>query len=387
MFNSARVRHLATAAAAHYAVIFAGIFAPVGDAASRIHMTGTFADNFIQWDSQWFVDIARYGYLLPLAVQRTFIPTGNVVPFTPAFKGAAFLPGLPVVVRILGPILALVLVNLLFLCALALMYRIVENERPARAFPTVLLFAVGPCAIIFSSLYTESFTLFAVLLIMYGLQNPMSSRRYWIACVGACMATAFHDLGAFAALFAIRLFRLRMPVRGLFFLACLVLVPACYEWYLWSHFHTPFALLTAEDSWHRHWSAPLTNALDAIVGGQFTTITAVTLAVACLVACQAYVALRCDFRLWATPGQGIVCSLETCLWMAAILFLGLCANMPNNPLESVLRFYAILWPASLPVARWPQADRATPAFWLALIGFAATATLGSALFSHGWFFQ
>lgn len=380
-------RHVLAAWAVHWVIVLIGVLGPIGDAPARLSITGTWLDNFLQWDSQWFVDIARYGYVFPLYVQKTFIPTGNSVPFVPHDKAAAFLPGLPILVHALGIGGAWVLTNLLFGLDLALAYAIAEEEWKGAGFPAVLLLAANPCAIIFSSIYTETYTLTAFLLILWGLERPGDRRRLAVACLGAFLAPSFHDLGAFAILFALRLARSRRFLSALLFTACFCVTPALYALYMWHRFGTPFALLAAEASWHRHWTWPFVNVRDAIAQGAFTSVGVLTVFVIGLLCVQGGLAIWRDRFLLAPRDGRMIDSLESGLWMWCLAALDLCANMPHNPLESTLRFASVTYPATSGIAR-SFARRPTSAlFWIALLAFATVGVLGAGLFSHGWFFQ
>lgn len=381
------LRHALSAWAVHWLIILVGVLGPIGNAPARLAITGSWLDNFVQWDSQWFVDIARYGYVFPHDIQRTFIPTGNSVPFVPFDKAAAFLPGLPIIIHALGIGGAWVLTNLLFAVDLVLAYAIAEEEREGAGFPAALLLAAGPCAIFFSSLYTETYTLTAFLLILWGLQRPHDRRRLAAACFGAFLAPSFHDLGVFAVLFALRLARLRRFGAALIFVACFCVTPAAYALYMWERFGTPFAIFAAESSWHRHWTWPFVNVGDAIAQGAFTSVGVLTVFVIGLLCVQGGIAIGRDRFLLAPQDGRMMDSLESGLWMWLTAVIDMCANMPHNPLQSTLRFASIVYPATGGIARRFVRQPTSFLFWIALAAFAAVGAVGAGLFSHGWFFQ
>lgn len=365
----------------------AGVLGPIGDAPTRLSLTGTWLDHFLQWDSQWFVDIARYGYVFPPHVQKTFIPTGNAVPFVPYDKATAFLPGLPILLHALGVPAVFALTNLLVGLDLVLAYAVAEFEWPGAGLPAALLLAVNPCAIIFSSVYSETYTLTAFLLILWGLQRPTDRRRMAAAYLGAFLAPSFHDLGALALLFGLRLLRLRRYRQALTFAACFCVTPAAYALYMWHRFGTPFAILAAESSWHRRWTWPFVNVGDAIRDGAFTSVGLLTVFVVGLLCVQGGLAIWRDRFLLAPQDGKIVDSLESGLWMWSIAAIDLCANMPHNPLESTLRFASVVYPATAGIARSFVTRPSSALFWGTLVAFASVGVLGAGLFSHGWFFQ
>ena len=382
-----QIRPVLTGWAAHWVILLMGILGPIGDGPARLTITGTWLDNFLQWDSQWFVDIARYGYVFPAHVQRTFLATGNAVPFVPYDKAAAFLPGLPIVIHALGIGGAWGLTNVLFVLDLFLAYAIAEEACQGAGLPAVLLLAVSPCAIFFSSLYTETYTLTAFLLVLWGLERPDDRRRLAAACFGAFLAPSFHDLGFFAILFALRLVRLRRLGAVLAFVACFCITPTAYALYMWRRFGTPFAIFAAENSWHRHWTWPFVNVGDAIAQGAFTSVGALTVFVIALMCVQGGIAIWRD-RFLLSPSHGrMIDSLESGLWMWGLAAIDLCANMPHNPLESTLRFASVVYPATGGIARRFVQQPTSFLFWVALASFAAVGALGAGLFSHGWFFQ
>lgn len=388
MTLSKRTQHVLFAYGLHALVILFGILGPIAPSTNRLTLTHSMADEFMQWDSQWFVYIAKYGYLIPAHAQQAFAITGNVVPFSPAYRAAAFFPGLPTIIRLMSPIGALVLVEVLFFCALWLMYGLVEHERPALKSIAVILFAVNPCAIYFSALYTETFSLFGILLIMYGLRQPRAQRSYLLSLVGVMLATSMHDLGVFCIAFALRFIRLRLWWRAVGYVAAAGVVPLIYELYLLMTVHTPFAIFAAEDTWARSWQAPFVNVLESFVRYPLTLNTLVVTLMMILVIVHIVRCFKADGRWRVTHEEQVVESLESGLWMAGILLLSACAYITGYPLKSVLRFLCILWPAFVPGFLLNRSAIARMQGVCALmLAFGCTAAYGAALFCHGWFFQ
>ncbi|WP_206922275.1 hypothetical protein [Alicyclobacillus suci] len=372
----------------HALIVLFGAIGPLAPSADKLSLTHTFADVFMQWDSQWFVNIAKYGYLIPQYAQQAFITTGNDVPFNPPYRAAAFFPGLPVVIHLLSPIGALILVEVLFFFALWLMYGLIEAERPTLKTIGILLFAINPCAIYFSALYTETFSLFGILLILYGLRHPHQWSRYALSLAGVIIATSMHDLGVFTIVFGVRLVRLRLWWRAVLYAIAAGIAPAIYELYLWRVVHNPLAIFTAEDTWERGWKAPFVNVIESLVHYPITLDTLVVIGLMVLVIVQIVRCLHEDNRWRVTSEKSVVFSLETGIWMLCILLLASCAYITGDPLKSVMRFLCILWPAFVPLflAEGPETKRLS---WMVVltIGFGCDAAFGAALFTHGWFFQ
>ncbi|WAH38372.1 mannosyltransferase family protein [Alicyclobacillus dauci] len=386
---SARTKHVLLAALFHFVVLYLGLVAPFPTSPNVLSLSGTWADHLMQWDSEWLINIAHFGYTFPLSVQRSFVATGNTIPFYPPYRAAAFFPGLPIIIHVLTPIGTLVLINVLFLLSLWLLYGIVEREHPRLALEATVLFAINPCSIFFSSLYTETFTVLAVLLIMTGLQKGASRVGYALSLTGVGLATSVHDLGAFTIFFALRYLRLHQWTRFAGYVIVAILPPVLYETYLWSHFHTPFALLHAESSWSREWRFPFVNILDTILQRQFSLNALMVIVVTFLAIMHIARSFSRDAKWRVASPEQILFSRETALWMVSILLLGLCAYIPGYPLKSVLRFFCVLWPAYLVVPNL-QSDptkHRLPWSYLFVGGFAMYAAYGTMLFTHGWFFQ
>jgi hypothetical protein len=117
-----------------------------------------------RWDGQRYLQVAQFGY-----------PPNGVE--------AAFFPLYPLAIRALATLLggdylwaALIIPNLAFLIALALLYQIVREDHGARvARRTLLYLAVFPTAFFFAAAYTES--LFLALSLGAFLA---ARRRHWV---------------------------------------------------------------------------------------------------------------------------------------------------------------------------------------------------------------
>lgn len=372
----------------HITVVVFGIMAPVATSRSRLSMTHSFLDGLLQWDSQWFATIGKYGYEFPLRIQEQFAVNGNAVPFHPVYQAAAFFPGLPLLIHFLTPTGALGLIEIVYFASLWLMYKLIHRRYPQLAYSAIILFAVNPCAIFFSALYTETLTVFSVLLIIIGLQAAHKNKSYTLSIIGIMIATSMHDLGVFAFIFTLRFVRLGLYLRAIVFVLAGAIPPIIYEVYLIMKFHTPFALLGAEATWNRTWRWPYTNVIDSLLHGPMPLNTLFVIVMSGLVIAQILFLVRKDASWRPTDVTDSLFSLETGLWMTAILLLGLCAYIPGYPLKSVLRFFCILWPAFIPTY-WMNLSQTTQRSWTTFMTgiFFAFASWGAAFFTHGWFFQ
>ena len=301
-----------------------------------------------RWDSVWYLRVANDGY-----------PDGGAE--------AAFFPLYPLLARGVGELgggspgamlIAAYLVSLAaFLGALALLYKLVSLELGRRlARPTLLLLALFPGALYFGAPYSESLFLLASVGAFYAART---GRWAW---AGLCLAVAAATRSAGVLLV--------LPVAVLYVQqvraggrradgAWLLLGPAAlgaYALYLGLAQGDPFAFTSVQDFWHRDLAVPLTGAWDGLVAAvdgarqllsgsrdpvYFTRAAGDPFRIAeinlmlfgflvfALVACVG--ALR---RL--PPAYGV--------WIAVALLLPLSFPVGPQPLMSLPRFLAVLFP-------------------------------------------
>ncbi len=170
----------------HYAGILVGMLLPVATVSSYRHVTGTWFDHFLQWDALWYYAIGHYGYIMPLFAQHALLSITNAIPLNPPLKAAAFFPGLPFVIKLIGTIPALFLGNALFILCVILLYKMVDREVDAKtAMVSVLLFAVNPASLYFTALYSEPYIVFCSMVILYAMQKETrrGDRIAFVLCV------------------------------------------------------------------------------------------------------------------------------------------------------------------------------------------------------------
>ncbi len=121
-------------------------------------------DIFTRWDSHWYFSILKFGYQAPVDLNTTY-------------SNLAFFPLYPYLARSIGwlglqlpdgfyVLVGLILSNLFFLGALALLYRLIITQlgfEEASARRAVGLLFVFPTSFFFSAFYPESLFLFLVL--------------------------------------------------------------------------------------------------------------------------------------------------------------------------------------------------------------------------------
>jgi Mannosyltransferase (PIG-V) len=220
------------------------IWDPIRDAAARPPFRAWAAlgdwlfDTFAQWDSQWFLHIARHGY--------------------DSKQATAFFPLYPLVVRGVSEVLrsdvaAAVLVSLaagtVAVVVLHKLARPLLGERGAT--DTVLLVALYPIAFVFTAAYSDGL----FLALAAGSFLAATRRRPLLAGVlgGLACGTRLVGLALLPALVVLLWPRGR---RGLLALAPLILLPAAvgaYALYLDRHVGDAWAFLDAQGVyWQRH---------------------------------------------------------------------------------------------------------------------------------------
>ena len=299
-----------------------------------------------RWDAVWYLRIADSGYgdsaaraaffpLYPLLIRALAAPAGG----SPATLLAA----------------AFVISLAAFVAALTLLYRLVTLElgRPL-AVPTLLLLAVFPAALYFGAPYAESLFLLVCVGAFYAARTGS-----W-AWAGACAAAASATRSA-GLLLVIPLAMLwwtsaeRRPRDA----AWLLLAPlgvAAYAAWLGLAEGDALRFLDIQDAWHRDFSVPLAGAWDGLgaawdglrqlasgsrspvyfeqaAGDPFRIAALNIMLFASLL--FALVALVGIFRRLA-PAYGA--------WVGASLVLPLSFPVGPQPLMSLPRFLAVLFP-------------------------------------------
>jgi Mannosyltransferase (PIG-V) len=329
-----------------------------------------------RWDAAWYLRIAESGY------------GGSDV-------RAAFFPLYPMLVRAVAApfgaspgalLVAAYVVSLAaFLGALVLLHRLVSLElgRPL-AQPALLLLAVFPAAVFFGAPYSESL----FLLLAVGAFYAARTGRWAWAGAAAAGAAATRSAGVLLLLPLAMLWWSARP-RKLRDAAWLLLGPlglAAYAAFLGLAEGDALRFLDVQDAWSRELTVPLAGAWDGfgaavdgarqLLSGQREVvyfeeaagdpyrIAAINLMlfgslVFALVACAG-----CLRRLPKAYGA----------WVAASLVLPLTFPVEPQPLMSLPRFLAVLFPIFMWLAVWSEERRATARV-------AAVSALGLGLFT------
>ena len=217
---------------------------------------GLLTDVWARWDSVWFLRIAEDGYG---AAERA---------------AAAFYPGYPAVIAVLGRILgghyvtAGLLVSLAAgLWAVVLLYRLAEARLGVEgARRAVLYLGLFPMSLFLQAVYAEALFLLLTVAAFYAAER----RRFLGAGLLTGLAVLTRPAG-FALLPALALLAWRSPQRGgaLGSLAVAPALFALYPLYLWREVGDPWAFMRAQDIWTRHLSpaGPLGGVWDGLRAG------------------------------------------------------------------------------------------------------------------------
>ena len=286
------------------------------------------AGPFARWDSVWFLEIARGGY--------------------DSSEDAAFFPLYPLLVKATGgAVLSGVLVSLVCLgLALWLLYRLVALDFDENvAALTVLLVAVFPGAFFFSAVYSESLFL---LLSVGAVYAARTGRWEWAAAAGV-LAGATRSAGLVLLVpLVVMWWQAGRPRRGLW-IAALPLGLVAFCAYLEADLGDGLLVFRAQEAWHRELAVPFVDAVEAawdgaraILEGKPRTWPVYDPAwmdvglFACLV-----------LTLVAVVGAVRRLPLAYSLYAVAALALPLLFPAAGQPLMSLPRFVAVLWPLHL----------------------------------------
>jgi hypothetical protein len=300
-----------------------------------------------RWDAVWYLRTADSGY--------------GQVP-----QRVAFFPLYPLLVRAVGElgggspgarlVAAYMIALAAFLGALVLLYRLTSLELGRQvAAPAVLLLAVFPASLYFGAPYSESLFLLASVGAFYAAR---SGSWAW-AGVAAGAAAATRSAGILLLVPLLVVWWTQDRERRARDLAWLALAPAClaaYALHLWAVQGDPLAFLDVQDAWYRELAGPLGGVWDGLVaafdgarqllsgsrepvyfqaaGGDPFRVAAINLM---LLGFLAFALVACA-GVWRRlpPAYGA--------WVTVALLLPLSFPVGPQPLMSLPRFVAVLFP-------------------------------------------
>ena len=314
-----------------------------------------------RWDSVWYLRIADSGY-------------GDSTP------RAAFFPLYPLLVRGVATILggshgallvAAYLVSLAaFLGALTLLYRLTELELERRlARPTLLLLAVFPAAVYFGAPYSESLFL---LLAVGAFYAARTGRWAWAgACAGLASATRSAGLLLLLPLALIWWDSRPRRARDAAWLALAPVGIAAYAAWLGIAEGDAFRFLDVQDAWMRELTVPLAGAWDGFVaavdGVRQLASGSRSPVYFDKAAGDPYRIAAINVMLFATLVFAVVACVGVLrrlpraygAWVAASLVLPLTFPVTPQPLMSLPRFVAVLFPVFMWLAVVSDERRST----------------------------
>ncbi len=368
----------------HYAGIFAGMWLPVATVPSFRHVTGTWLDHFLQWDALWYYAIAHFGYIMPLFAQQKFFSITNTIPLNPPLKAAAFFPGLPFVIQMIGTIPALLLGNVLFIFCVILLYNMVAREVNAKtAMVSVLLFAVNPASLYFTALYAEPYIVFCSMVILYAMQKE--TRRGDVIAFLLCMVVGFmYKMALFVGVFGLRYVRQGKVMKGILFMAS-----ACAGWvffalYLWSKTSHPLAFIASESGWGREFSLPFVGFVRGLIHKDILDSFYFVLLLYLIVR-YAMQVLKED-SAWLPKAPIHLFSLETGLFVVLDALVVTSSYVAYAPLMSVLRLLGVLWPIYI-TKKFTKQRYGKVWFGIFFVLFLIVTMIGAALYTHGYFYE
>lgn len=319
------------------------------------------ASPLAHWDAVWLLSIANYGYDGADSFRHAFFPLYPVLVRAVGELGGG---GPPAV------LLAAYAVSLAaFLAALVLLYRLTAIELGRRAaWPAVLLLCVFPASLYFGAPYSESLFLLCSIGAFYAARTGSWA---W-AGAAAAAASATRSAGVllllpllFMYLYGPRVesapphrgWRPRYPVRmDVLWLALAPLGLVAYATYLGITYGDPLSFSHVQQFWNRSFAGPLVGIWDgttAAVDGVRQLLSGARDPVyfeqaggdPFRVAAQNVVLL--GFLCFAIAGVvGVLRRLPFAygLYVVAALMLPLSYSVPAQPLMSLPRFLAVLFP-------------------------------------------
>jgi hypothetical protein len=329
-----------------------------------------------RWDAAWYLRIADSGYA-GSDVRAAFFPLYPLLVRTVAAPFGAS----PAALLIAAYAVALAA----FLGALVLLHRLVTLElgRPM-AQPVLLLLAVFPAAVFFGAPYSESL----FLLLAVGAFYAARMGRWAWAGAAAAGAAATRSAGVLLLIPMVMLWWTSRPRRR-GDAAWLLLGPlglAAYAAFLGLAEGDAWRFLDVQDAWSRELTIPLGGAWDGLTAavdgarqllsgqrevvyfeqaaGDPYRIAAINLMLFGALVFAVVACLGCLRRLPKAYGA----------WVAVSLVLPLTFPVKPQPLMSLPRFLAVLFPLFMWLALWSEERRATARV-------AAVSALGLGLFT------
>jgi hypothetical protein len=333
------------------------------------HTLGGFGEVVLsplaRWDAVWYLRIADSGY--DTDARPAFFPLYPLL-----VRGAGEVGGGSPGARLAA---AYVLSLAAFLGALLLLHRLTELELGRRTAGTaVLLLALFPASLYFGAPYSESFFLLSSVAAFYAARTDRWAWAGAAAAAGGATRSAGVLLLVPLAIIYVQQHGRRPRLDALW----LLLAPAglaLYALYLGLAHGEPLAFLDAQHLWQRDFAGPLVGAWDGVVTAaegarQLLSGSSEHLYVSGTGGAQggAFRVAAVDlvlfgfllFSLAACAGALRRLPLPYGLWAATALVLPLSYPVGPQPLMSLPRFTAVLFPLFMWLALVCEERRMTP---------------------------
>jgi Mannosyltransferase (PIG-V) len=329
----------------------AGLTSPFGATGDLL------AAPFARWDSVWYLAIAGGGY-----------GDGTREAFFPLYPLVARLAGLPFGSALVGGALAS---TALLGVALVLLHRLValDHGRPI-ARNAVLVTALHPMAFFFSAVYSESLFLALSVGAVYAARRE---RWAWAGALGA-LAAATRSAGVLLLVPLLILYawdtggprrRARRPLRAdVLWLGLVPLGLVAYCAYLALDGHDPMAPFRAQEVWFRSFAGPFAGAWDGVVaavqGARQLASGAREPVLFRAAGGDPFIVARHNIELLGWLALTVAATIGALrrlpaaygAYLLATLALPLSYPVGPQPLMSLPRFVAVLFPLAIWLALW-----------------------------------
>lgn len=214
-----------------------------------------FLDGWARWDSGWYAQIARSGYIAPHLLNLH------------QARNTAFFPLYPLSMRLVATVThnvygaGFLVANLCFIAAIGALFRLIELKLDRdTAFRATLLLALWPWSFFFNAAYSES-----MFLMFVAMAFLAAERRHWLlAGILAAGVTATRPMGvlilpALALIYLQQIdFKLRRIRWNITWIGLGVLGIGGYMAFLWQRYDDPleFVRVQSVSAWsqsHRLW--------------------------------------------------------------------------------------------------------------------------------------
>lgn len=331
-----------------------------------VHITGTWLDHFLQFDSVWYALIGKYGYAIHHHADSVFRILDFPLP-VPFQAVSAFFPLLPFLSHMLSPIGSLILTNALFVCEVFLLDSWLRHNH-LKSFWALLLFCVNPAGVFESALYPEPYLVFFGLLVLLFSETK---NRYWLLSLvsgfGMSMVTG---LGILSGILSLNFFARKEWGKGILYSISVLLGWFVFAGVMVRYKKPPLLFLHAQRVWDRTWTFPFVPWVKQLfdhsaLGGAIFFYLAIYIAGFLVVVFQ----MRKNF------------AFGTYVWIVVYTLFTLSTQAPRIPVFSELRYISAVFP--LYSIQWFYSKPGKWLAWLISALFVAAFVLGADAFSHG----